>query len=271
MTGKVYRDCIDSSNYVDIVATAQNGTKTTAFSFARGQLLQMSALASLPAWTAARNMDVQVKNIPLTVEDSSFSADIAYRGAVAPNHDETVSTNVYRVTVPVSPPSGTSLRAQMTFEYPQDGDQFPAAVVRQTIPADALSPIFDAAAAPPKLHTLVLSDADMGRPRLSWQIDAPLTGIVGGYVLLSWESPGSGKPAVAWALVIPAGNGARAPVLPSALDALIPRKPPAMQIVLGDAGARATTYLAFRTWFIPYLDPKSELFERVTTTGNAFQ
>ena len=106
---------------------------------------------------------------------------------------------------------------------------------------------------------------------LSWQIDAPLTGIVGGYVLMSWESPGSGKPAVAWALVIPSGSGARAPVLPSALDALIPRKEPAMQIVLGDAGARATTYTAFRTWFIPYLDPKSELFERVTTTGNAFQ
>src|SRR5262249_38249677 len=120
-----------------------------------------------------------------------------------------------------------------------------------TIPIDATQPSVDASSAP-HLHGIVVSDADLGRPRISWQLDGNATGLVGGYVLLYWPSPGAGKPAVEWAIIMPPGTQLRAPELTAAIAALIPKTTPGASVILGDAGNRAPTYAAFRGWFIPY-------------------
>jgi hypothetical protein len=197
---------------------------------------------------------------------------VTYRASSIRTEHETVSTNLYRLGIPGEDPGSASLRVALGLTFvPGEGD-FAVVLMRQSIPLESVMPSVDASAAPPPLRKLVISDTDLGRPRFSWESDATLpTRATGGYIMMKWPSPGSGKPAVNWTMIIAPTTEARAPVLPAILTALVPFQPPRWQVVLGNTGARVPTYDAFRASYIPYLDVQTKLFENLTTNGNLFQ
>ncbi len=272
--GKTYRDCT-VGNTIHAIAAAQvftaNRVKPLAFSLGSAQQASGSALLGLGAWNAAMDLDVTIASLPAAAANTSFSAEVVYHTASVGSDDEPVAANKHRISVPASPVAGMALRLQLELDYGQEGENFAAAIMRSTLPLPATAPTYDASLAPPRLHDLAIAEFATGRPRISWSVDGSDTGFIGGYVLLVWPSPGPGKPAVTWLILFPLGASARAPALPPALAALVPKTAPGAAVVLIDAGMRLTSYDDFKGWFIPYLDPKSRQYERMTTIGSVFR
>jgi hypothetical protein len=248
------------------IALAESDTTLEVRGFSAGNAPFMTGTThiELPDWSTTRDTDVTLSNVPTAATDSDFAASVGYGYATVSTFSEAAGANAFRVNVP-SGISGTYLVGKVTLDYPPEGDNFSATVLRETIglPDDAytidLGPT-------PRVQGLSVSEVESKRPRLSWSLSQP-DSIVGGFGILSWGSTGPAQPAVNWSVVIPRSTTVQMPALPANLAEKVPVVAPGVAVMLGDTRPAITTYDGFRQRFIPFTDLKWREWRVIAVLG----
>ncbi|HEY3019789.1 MAG TPA: hypothetical protein VGJ32_06330 [Solirubrobacteraceae bacterium] len=214
-----------SSPSLDLIAAAVDASGSTlAYSLGGAAFAGTDAAVTLPAWTAARTLDVTAQNVPAAA--TSVRAQIELGSGTAPYAAE--FQDWFAGGDPISPfhlhlPGG-SFQSAVSYVVTASTQLPDGSQSGRTISGTVASPYaplaVDLAALLPALGDVTMTTTEPARPVVAWTAESPLPGGASGLVALSWQD--AQQRIHYWFIVVPVSSSVRAPALPAGLSAWLP-------------------------------------------------